>query len=159
MCVSIWPPIGRCNGIERGSSKFAVRRLSPYNHKARRAPRARLKRFFKRPRPYHLEPGLKPLARIQHPSFTSGHTLWAFTQAYLFSEIIPEKREQFLNMAEEVRWSRELMGIHYPSDNEASRVIGWYLLKYWSANPQFAADLEKAKIEWHVKKDSFRAKQ
>lgn len=118
----------------------------------------RLKRFFKRPRPYHLEPKLQPLARIQSPSFASGHTLWAFTEAYIFSEIIPEKREQFLNAADEVRWSRELMGIHYPSDNEASRVVGWYLIKYWYNNPQFVADLEKAKIEWELKKDSFQKK-
>jgi acid phosphatase (class A) len=115
----------------------------------------RLKRHFKRPRPYHLEPHLNPLTRINSPSFASGHTLWAFTEAYIFSEIIPEKREAFLKMADEVRWSRELMGIHYPSDNEASRVIGWYLLKYWNNNPQFVADLEKAKIEWLLLKNKF----
>jgi acid phosphatase (class A) len=116
----------------------------------------RLKIHFKRPRPYHLEPRLNPLARINSPSFASGHSLWAFTEAYIFSEIIPEKREEFLKMAEEVRWSRELMGIHFPSDNEASRVIGWYLLKYWYNNPQFVADLEKAKIEWLTKKDKLK---
>jgi len=44
------------------------------------------------------------------------------------------------------------MGIHYPSDNEASRVIGWYLLKYWHKNTQFKADLEKAKVEWMNKR-------
>lgn len=116
----------------------------------------RLKRFFKRARPYHLEPRLTPLARINSPSFASGHTLWAFTEACIFSEIIPEKRDEFLKMAEEVRWSREVMGIHYPSDNEASRVIGWYLLKYWYGNPQFVVDMEKAKIEWLNKKNSFK---
>jgi acid phosphatase (class A) len=115
----------------------------------------RVKRIFKRPRPYHLEPRLNPLTRINSPSFASGHTLWAFTEAYIFSEIIPEKREAFLKMADEVRWSRELMGIHYPSDNEASRVVGWYLLKYWYNNPAFAADMEKAKIEWLTKKGLF----
>lgn len=111
----------------------------------------RLKRHFKRPRPYHLEPALKPLTRINSPSFPSGHSLWAFTQAFLFSEIIPGKRNEFLQRAEEVRWSRELMGIHYPSDNEASRIISWYLVKYWYNNPQFVADLEKARIEWTTK--------
>lgn len=116
----------------------------------------RLKRHFKRPRPYHLEPGLQPLARISSPSFPSGHTLWAFTEALIFSEIIPEKREQFIARAEEVRWSRELMGIHYPSDNEASRTIAWRLLSYWYNSPQFIADLEKAKIEWALKKDQYR---
>lgn len=121
-----------------------------------RATEFRLKRYFKRPRPYHLEPKLQPLARINSPSFASGHTLWAFTQAYIFSEIIPERRGEFLKMAEEVRWSRELMGIHYPSDNEASRVVGWHLFNYWHNNPRFAADMEKAKVEWRARKDSFR---
>lgn len=118
----------------------------------------RLKRHFKRPRPYHLESRLNPLARISSPSFASGHSLWAFTEAYIFSEIIPEKREEFLKMAEEVRWSRELMGIHYPSDNEASRVVGWYLVKYWYNNPLFVADLEKAKVEWAIKSHSYHSK-
>jgi acid phosphatase (class A) len=113
-----------------------------------RATEFRLKWHFKRARPYHLEPRLQPLARIHSPSFASGHSLWSFTEAYIFSEIIPEKRFEFLERAEEVRWSRELMGIHYPSDNEASRVIGWYLVKYWSKNPQFLIDLDKAKVEW-----------
>jgi acid phosphatase (class A) len=112
----------------------------------------RLKWVFKRPRPYHLEPKLQPLARIKSPSFASGHTLWAFTEAYIFSEIIPEKREEFLKRADEVRWSRELLGIHYPSDNEASRLIGWYLLKFWYNNPQFKKDLAKAKEEWMNRK-------
>jgi acid phosphatase (class A) len=113
----------------------------------------RLKRYFKRARPYHLEPRLQPLARIHSPSFASRHSLWSFTEAYVFSEIIPTRRADFLQRAEEVRWSRELMGIHYPSDNEASRVIGWHLLQGWYCNPQFVADLEKAKAEWVVKKN------
>jgi acid phosphatase (class A) len=57
-----------------------------------------------------------------------------------------------LNRADEVRWSRELLGIHYPSDNETSRIIGWYLVKFWYNNPQFKLDLEKAKNEWISKK-------
>lgn len=116
----------------------------------------RLKRHFKRPRPYHLEPRLQPLARIHSPSFPSGHTLWAFTEAFIFSEIIPEKRAEFLKKAEEVRWSRELMGIHYPSDNEASRIISWQLLKYWYHSPAFVADLEAAKIEWERNKKKYQ---
>lgn len=118
----------------------------------------RLKRHFKRPRPYHLEPALHPLARINSPSFPSGHTLWAFTEALVFSEIIPGKREQFIARAEEVRWSRELLGIHYPSDDEASRIIAWHLLTYWQNSPAFLADLEKAKAEWTVKKARFEVK-
>jgi acid phosphatase (class A) len=117
-----------------------------------RATEFRLKRIFKRARPYHLEPRLQPLARISSPSFASGHTLWAFTQAFLFSEIIPEHKDTFLTRAEEVRWSRELLGIHFPSDNEASRVVSWNLVRSWFNNPRFVADLQTAKAEWASKK-------
>lgn len=116
----------------------------------------RLKWVFKRARPYHLDPRLQPLTRIKSPSFASGHTLWSFTEAFLFSEIIPAKRATFIEKADEVRWSRELLGIHYPSDNEAARVIGWHLLKYWMNNPQFVTDLNKAKAEWANNKAKFR---
>nr|WP_295876574.1 phosphatase PAP2 family protein [uncultured Chitinophaga sp.] len=119
-----------------------------------RATEFRLKWIFQRPRPYHLEPALQPLARISSPSFASGHSLWAFSEAFVFAEIIPEKRAAFLKMAEEVRWSRELMGIHYPSDNEASRVISWHLLNAWYKNPLFMADLEKARKEWKERKQA-----
>lgn len=115
-----------------------------------RATEFRLKRHFKRPRPYHLEPKLQPLARINSPSFASGHSLWAFSEAFLFAELIPEKRGDFIAKAEEVRWSREVLGIHYPSDNEASRIISWNLVNDWFKNPQFIADFEKAKKEWKL---------
>jgi acid phosphatase (class A) len=95
-----------------------------------------------------LEPALKPLTRINSPSFPSGHSLWSYTEAYIFGQLIPKERPKFIKAAAEVQWSRELLGIHYPGDNEASRIIGWYLLKFWYNNPQFKNDLEKAKAEW-----------
>jgi acid phosphatase (class A) len=64
------------------------------------------------------------------------------------------KTTSFPNAAEEVRWSRELMSIHYPCDNEASHVIGRHLLDDWYHNAQFVADLEKAKIEWAAQKNT-----
>lgn len=39
-----------------------------------------------RPRPYHLEPELQPLMKINSPSFVSGHTLW------LSSRLLPGVR-------------------------------------------------------------------
>ncbi|MEM7381098.1 MAG: hypothetical protein AAF361_07855 [Bacteroidota bacterium] len=62
-----------------------------------------------RARPYHLEPKLKPLARISSPSFASGHTLWAYIHAFTWSELVPSKRKEFLDLAYEVGESREIM--------------------------------------------------
>lgn len=101
-----------------------------------------------RPRPYHLEPKLEPLTKINSPSFASGHTLWAFMQAFTWSEVVPEKREDFIALAEEIRRSREIMGIHYPSDNEAARQVSYRMLQYYLENPVFQRDLREAIVEW-----------
>lgn len=101
-----------------------------------------------RPRPYHLEPRLQPLTKINSPSFASGHTLWAFVQAFVWSEVAPEKEQAFINLAEEIRRSREIMGIHYPSDNEASRQVAFKMLQYYLNNDSFRKDLKEAVSEW-----------
>lgn len=101
-----------------------------------------------RPRPYHLESRLEPLTKINSPSFASGHTLWAFIQAYTWSEVVPEKQKEFIALAEEIRRSREIMGIHYPSDNEASRQVAYKMLTYYFQNDAFKKDLKEAVAEW-----------
>lgn len=102
-----------------------------------------------RARPYVLEPKLQPLAIMGSPSFASGHTLWAYIQAFTWSELVPEKRQQFLDLAYEIGESREVMGIHYPSDEEAARVLAHGMLEAMWSNPQFQADLKAAKGEWN----------
>ncbi len=101
-----------------------------------------------RARPYVLEPKLKPLQIMGSPSFASGHTLWAYIHAFVWSELIPEKRAQFLELAYEIGESREIMGIHYPSDEEAARVLAHLMLSAMWSNPEFIADFKKAKLEW-----------
>jgi len=101
-----------------------------------------------RPRPYHLESKLQPLTKINSPSFASGHTLWAFIQAFTWSEVVPEKQKDFIALAEEIRRSREIMGIHYPSDNEASRQISYKMLQYYFKNEAFQNDFKEAVAEW-----------
>jgi acid phosphatase (class A) len=108
-----------------------------------------------RARPYHLEPALQPMAKMGSPSFASGHTLWAFIQAYTWSEIIPEKQKNFIALAEEIRRSREVMGIHYPSDNEAARHVAYKMLQAYFKNDAFKKDLEAAKAEWKEKFQEF----
>lgn len=40
------------------------------------------------------------------------------------------------------------MGIHYPSDEEAARVLAHSMLTAMWGNPGFQKDLEDAKSEW-----------
>jgi acid phosphatase (class A) len=101
-----------------------------------------------RPRPYHLEAKLQPLMKLNSPSFVSGHTLWAFIQAFTWSEVAPERQEDFIVLAEEIRRSREIMGIHYPSDNEASRQVAYKMMQYFFKNDTFIKDFREAVAEW-----------
>lgn len=108
-----------------------------------------------RPRPYHLESKLQPLTKINSPSFASGHTLWAFIQAFTWSEVAPEKQQHFIALAEEIRRSREIMGIHYPSDNEASRQVAYKMMQYYFKNEAFVKDYNEAVAEWKAVSPKF----
>jgi len=101
-----------------------------------------------RARPYQLETDLKPLREINSPSFASGHTLWAYIQAFTFSELIPSKREEFVDLAYEIGFSRELMGVHYPSDEEVARQLAHRMLLLMWNSEKFQGDFIKAKMEW-----------
>ncbi len=107
-----------------------------------------VKYYLLRARPYVLEPKLQPLAIMGSPSFASGHTLWAYIQAFTWSELVSDKRQQFLDLAYEIGESREIMGIHYPSDEEAARVLAHNMLNTMWSNPKFQDDLKAAKAEW-----------
>lgn len=53
------------------------------------------KNHFNRLRPYQLEKQLKPLLEVGHPSYPGGHSSASYVNAYILSEIFPEKSEQF----------------------------------------------------------------
>ncbi len=101
-----------------------------------------------RARPYHLDSNIKPLHEIPTPSFASGHTLWAYIQAYTLSELVPEKRDEFIALAYEIGLSREIMGVHFPSDEEVARQIAHRMLMLMWHTDKFQKDFEAAKSEW-----------
>lgn len=101
-----------------------------------------------RARPYQLEPKLTPLREIKSPSFASGHTLWAYIQAYTWGELLPDKRDEFVELAYEIALSREIMGVHYPSDEEAARQLAHRMLWLMWHTQSFQEDFAEAKEEW-----------
>ena len=101
-----------------------------------------------RARPYQLELKLEPLRKIGSPSFASGHTLWAYCQAFTLAELLPEKKQAFLDLAYEIAFSRELMGVHYPSDEEVARQIAHRMIWLMWHSKSFQDDFAAAKKEW-----------
>jgi acid phosphatase (class A) len=102
-----------------------------------------------RARPYHLDKNIKPLSEIPTPSFASGHTLWAYIQAYTLSELAPEKRAEYIALAYNIGLSREIMGVHFPSDEEVARQIAHKILMLSWHTEKFQNDFEAAKKEWN----------
>lgn len=101
-----------------------------------------------RARPYQLELRLEPLDKINSPSFASGHTLWAYLQAYTLGELMPDKRKAFVDLAYEIGESREIMGVHFPSDEEVARQLAHRMLMLMWHTDKFQQDFAAAKAEW-----------
>ncbi len=119
----------------------------------------KLKVQIARARPYMLEPKLKNLERPPHASYPSGHSAASYVNAYIMMEVAPELRIEFLQMAAEMAYSREVLGVHFPSDSEVSRVWARNFVNELLKTEKFSQDLEKVKkeiseIQTHLKKSS-----
>ena len=60
---------------------------------------------------------------------------------------MPEKAQPILARAQEYAYSRVVCGAHYPTDIEASHVLGVELAMMMLRDPGFAAQFEAARAE------------
>ena len=88
-----------------------------------------LKDVINRPRPYQLayyyKKPLYPLIRTNAmtASYPSGHALAGIMMAEYYSNKYPEAANDLRELGDKIAMSREMTGIHYPSDTEVSREI------------------------------------
>jgi acid phosphatase (class A) len=61
--------------------------------------------------------------------------------------MVPEQRDAILARAEDYAHSRELCGVHYPSDEAASRIIAYAMMGAISNHPRFRKELDAARAE------------
>lgn len=82
----------------------------------------KLKLHFQRPRPYQLAYAYKlklfPFnsSSSNTPSYPSGHALQSKVICYVLGNHLPEHFEYFESLANDICYSRQYMGLHYPSD-------------------------------------------
>ena len=69
------------------------------------------------------------LESAQTPSYPSGHTTQAFYLAHCLSVEFPSLSPKFFELAEMIAESRIDRGVHFPSDNEAGKLLAQYLFK------------------------------
>ena len=111
---------------------------------------------YLRVRPYVLEPDLKNLEATDWAAYPSGHAANSYINAYIYQELAPEFTDVFLKDAYDMAHSREIIGVHYPSDSEASRILARQFVNKLFQNEKFMTDFERVKKEWAEKaKESF----
>ena len=94
----------------------------------------RLKKAYNRPRPAQLSSyhniDISPTEEIQNgtgtamsPSYPSGHTAQAYLAAEIIAQDNPFHRDPLLEIANRVALARIKEGVHFPSDNEFSKIL------------------------------------
>lgn len=121
------------------------------------------KDIYNRTRPFATTiPGLPPIEPLadkayqkhlakSSPSYPSGHTTFAFTEAAVLSALLPGEKTVLMNRAERYGWHRLVVGVHFPTDVAAGKQSGLLVadayLKDGAMKPRLdaaAAELRKA---------------
>lgn len=106
-------------------------------------------------RPYVLEPKLDNLEETDWAAYPSGHSANSYVNAYVYQELAPEFTDVFLKDAYDMAHSREIIGVHYPSDSETSRMLARQLVNMLFKNEKFLKDFEEVKKEWAEKSKGY----
>jgi membrane-associated phospholipid phosphatase len=78
-----------------------------------------------RPRPYQINKNIDYLYSNtgETPSMPAGHALQAYYLSHVLSQLYPDKKSLFQNIAKKCDETRVKAGIHYPSDGIFSKKI------------------------------------
>jgi acid phosphatase (class A) len=106
------------------------------------------KNFFKRTRPFVVDPEIKILV-VQAPDFSypSNHSTFGNEAGILLAEMVPENAVAIFARAEEYAHNRVVAGVHFPTDVEAGHIAASVIDNTLLHNPRFAADFALAKAE------------
>ena len=123
--------------------------LSAHVRKDESAAGSPLKKIYGRPRPYQIDSTLHPVCELnsEPTSYPSGHSLSGYLLAFTLVQLVPEKRQQILERADQYVHNRLICGVHYASDTQASRLIAYAIFGSLTASPKFQHDLAAASEE------------
>lgn len=112
---------------------------------------------YLRIRPYKIDSDIKNLEETNWAAYPSGHAANSYVNAFIYQELAPEFSDTFIKDAYDMAHSREILGVHYPSDSEASRILARQLVNRLFQNEKFLKDFEAVKKEWSEKgKETFQ---
>ncbi|WP_312161008.1 phosphatase PAP2 family protein [Phenylobacterium sp.] len=80
-------------------------------------------------------------------SYPSGHAMTGWAWALILAELAPGKADAMLGVGQQIGESRIICGVHYASDIEAGRTLASAMVARLHGDPQFQADMRKARSE------------
>ena len=111
---------------------------------------------FLRVRPYVLDTLINNLEETNWAAYPSGHAANSYVNAFVYQELAPQFTDIFIKDAYDMAHSREIIGVHYPSDSEASRMLARQLVNKLFESEKFRRDFSDVQKEWREKaKESF----
>jgi acid phosphatase (class A) len=105
------------------------------------------KDYYRRPRPYVIDPSLANGKLETSFSYPSGHSTETMTLGLVLAEVFPGKRDAIMAHARLMGWHRVQIARHYPTDIYAGRVLAQAIVREMNANLQFRHDLDEVKAE------------
>jgi acid phosphatase (class A) len=106
-----------------------------------------LKFQYNRTRPYMLDARIKNLNDTKFQAYPSGHASASYVAAFVYQELVPESKDLFVKNAFDMAYSREIIGVHYPSDSEAGRIFARQFVNELLKNEAFQKELIAVKKE------------
>ncbi|MGA2028891.1 MAG: phosphatase PAP2 family protein [Verrucomicrobiota bacterium] len=107
----------------------------------------RAKNYWKRPRPYVVDPDLAIGNVFKSFSYPSGHSTESMVLALVLADLFPDKRDALIAEAREIGWHRVEIARHYPTDIYAGRVLAQAIVREMKRNPDFQHDFAEAQAE------------
>lgn len=113
--------------------------------------RLKVIRFRKRPFVQLGEPSFVPGDEEKErgkSSFPSGHTSLGWTEALTMAEVAPECRNEILRRGYQYGYNRLIVGYHWFTDIEITRLLSCALVARLHADPSFRQMIEQAREEY-----------
>jgi acid phosphatase (class A) len=105
------------------------------------------KDFYKRPRPYTVDPSLANGKMETSFSYPSGHSTESMVLALVLADLFPAQHDAIIAKARSIGWHRVEIARHYPTDIYAGRVLAQAIVREMKKSDAFQKDFAKAQAE------------
>jgi acid phosphatase (class A) len=103
---------------------------------------------WKRPRPFETSKDIRAVGDLpKGSSYPSGSSTAGYLTAIVLANMVPEKTAALFARGREAGYNRLVLGVHYPTDVEAGRLLGTAVATGLFQNSTFLKDFAEAKAE------------